>query len=99
MKIVKITAVEPAVLINIINTFRTSNRSFLSPIASVKIIDTTIIDISHESLLRLWNRLRVWIKEEMESFEIYKNLCETAALYQEGKGSLLTNPELQIVLL
>lgn len=96
--LVKITNVDSQILINVINTFRRSDRSFLSPKEGVEISDDTIIDISHESLLRLWSRLRVWIKEEMESSEIYKNLCETAALYQEGKGSLLINPELEIVL-
>ena len=96
--LVSITAVDSQTLINVINTFRRSDRSFLSPKEGVEITDDTIIDISHESLLRLWSRLRVWIKEEMESSEIYKNLCETAALYQEGRGSLLINPELEIVL-
>ena len=96
--LVSITAVDSKTLINVINTFRRSDRSFLSPKEGIEITDETIIDISHESLLRLWSRLRVWIKEEMESSEIYKNLCETAALYQEGKGSLLINPELEIVL-
>ena len=96
--LVSITAVDSKTLINVINIFRRSDRSFLRPKEGIEITDETIIDISHESLLRLWSRLRVWIKEEMESSEIYKNLCETAALYQEGKGSLLINPELEIVL-
>lgn len=97
-ELVKITAFDRETLIKVINTFRRSDRSFLSPKEGVEIIDSTIIDISHESLLRLWSRLRVWIKEEMESYEIYKNLCETAALFQEGKGSLLIDPELEIIL-
>jgi hypothetical protein len=97
-ELVKITGFEPSILLNVINTFRRSDRSFLSPKEEVAIIDTTIIDISHESLLRLWSRLRVWIKEEMESSATYKKLCETAEDYQEGRGSLLINPELAIVL-
>jgi hypothetical protein len=91
-ELVKITGFEPSILLNVINTFRRSDRSFLSPKEEVAIIDTTIIDISHESLLRLWSRLRVWIKEEMESSATYKKLCETAEDYQEGRGSLLINP-------
>lgn len=97
-ELVKITGFEPKILLNVINTFRRNDRSFLSPKEDVAITDTTIIDISHESLLRLWSRLSVWIKEEMESSAIYKNLCEMAALYQQGKGSLLIDPELEIIL-
>ena len=62
------------------------------------IVDITFIDISHESLLRLWIKLRQWIKEERESIENYVGLSESAALYQLGKVSLLTNPELQMIL-
>ena len=96
--LVKIIETDPSVLIKVINTFNSSKRSFLRPKAGENIKDSSVIDISHESLLRLWTRLQSWTKEEMESSETYKNLCETAKDYQEGKGSLLINPELAIVL-
>ena len=96
--LVKIIETDPSVLIKVITTFSSSKRSFLRPKAGENIKDSTVIDISHESLLRLWTRLQSWTKEEMESSETYKNLCETAKDYQEGKGSLLINPELAIIL-
>ena len=96
--LVKITGIEPLDLLKIINTFRSSDRSFIYPKEGVEIKDSTIIDISHESLLRLWTGLQSWTKEEMESSETYKDLCETAKDYQEGRGSLLSNPELAIIL-
>lgn len=97
-QLIKITGFKPEILINVINNFRKKERSFLKPIEGVKINENTIIDISHESLFRLWSRLKTWIKEEMESSLKYKNLCEAAELYQQGKGSLLINPELEIIL-
>lgn len=36
-------------------------------------------DISHESLIRQWERLRVWIDEERELVKWYTELCEKAA--------------------
>ena len=57
-----------------------------------------MIDISHESLMREWERLKNWLTEELDSSKIYLNLCSLATLYQEGRGSLLINPELAIVL-
>lgn len=97
-RLLEITAAERKDLKRVIDVFRSNSRAFLYPKESVSITDSTIIDISHESLLRLWRRLNIWIKEEMESSKIYKNLCEAAELYQDGKGSLLVNPELEITL-
>jgi len=34
-----------------------------------------VVDISHESLIRLWDRLNGWVKEETESAEIYLRLA------------------------
>jgi WD40 repeat protein len=35
-----------------------------------------IVDISHESLIRLWDRLRKWVKEESDSASIYTRLAD-----------------------
>ena len=92
------TGVEKSNILEVIDVFRSSDRSFLVPKLEQNIVDITFIDISHESLLRLWIKLRQWIKEERESIENYVGLSESAALYQLGKVSLLTNPELQMIL-
>ena len=97
-RLLEITDAKEKSLRSVIDVFRSNNRAFLNPKESVKITHSTIIDISHESLLRLWSRLTIWIREEMEYSKIYKNLCEAAELYQDGKGSLLVNPELEITL-
>jgi energy-coupling factor transporter ATP-binding protein EcfA2 len=35
-----------------------------------------IVDISHESLIRLWDKLRGWVKEEGDSASIYARLAD-----------------------
>ena len=86
-------------IIEIVDVFRAPGRSFLTPPISQNLTKEDFIDISHESLMRVWGRLKLWLKEEADSSRIYLKLCKEAALYQEGKESLLTNPELEVVLL
>jgi WD40 repeat protein len=85
-------------IIPIIETFRKPSISFLMPPANVKLNENSIIDISHESLMRVWTRLIGWVEEETQSAEIYLRLSEAAALYHEGKSDLWTGPELQLTL-
>ena len=98
LELCKLLAVDKDTLIPIINVFRQYGRSFLMPSLEIELHDESVIDISHESLMRVWVRLIDWFKEEMNSTEIYLKLCKDAASYQDGKGSLLINPELAIML-
>jgi WD40 repeat protein len=85
-------------LIPIIEIFRKPGISFLMPPSNVPLNENSIIDISHESLMRVWTRLIEWVEEETQSAEIYLRLSEAAALYHEGKTDLWTGPELQLTL-
>ena len=68
------------------------------PPANIELNENSIIDISHESLMRVWTRLLGWVEEETQSAEIYLRLSEAAALYHEGKTDLWSGPELQLTL-
>lgn len=57
---------------------------------------TSMVDISHESLMRIWQRLDRWVEDESQSARIYRRLRETAELHREGKAGLYHNPDLQI---
>lgn len=83
-------------VVEVIEVFRKPGRSFLMPPSGVALRDDTIIDISHESLMRVWERLIEWVDDENRSAEAYKRLCEAAVMYQLGTGGLLRNPELDI---
>jgi PAS domain S-box-containing protein len=56
----------------------------------------SIIDISHESLMRNWNRLRDWVNEETSSANTFRRLAETAELNSREKAGFLRDPELTI---
>ncbi|MFQ4138970.1 TIR domain-containing protein [Nodosilinea sp. PGN35] len=77
--------------------FRGARRSFLMPSLRVPLRGDTVIDISHESLMRNWQQLKLWSNKEAQSARIYYRLAETARLYKEGKAELLRDPELAIV--
>jgi WD40 repeat protein/energy-coupling factor transporter ATP-binding protein EcfA2 len=83
-------------VVKVIDVFRQSGRAFLMPPASVHLNEHTIIDISHESLMRVWDRLMAWVDEENESAQVYLRLCEASDLYETGRGGLWRDPELQV---
>ncbi len=85
-------------VVNIINSFREPGRAFLMPSFSIAINEDSMIDISHESLMRVWKRLKNWIEEEIRSAELYLRLANSAELYQQGKSALWVNPELELAL-
>ncbi|HYG40048.1 MAG TPA: High-affnity carbon uptake protein Hat/HatR [Cytophagales bacterium] len=82
----------------VIEKFRAPGRSLLTPPASVPLDSETIIDISHESLMRIWARLKNWVDDEGEALKIYKRLSEAAEMYQKGKAGLWRPPDLQLAL-
>jgi tetratricopeptide (TPR) repeat protein/energy-coupling factor transporter ATP-binding protein EcfA2 len=82
----------------VIEVFRHSGRSFLMPPPGVRLEANTLIDISHESLIRNWGLMKEWVKEEAQSARIYRRVAEAAALYREGQEGLLTDPALQFAL-
>jgi hypothetical protein len=65
----------------VINEFRADGRSFLIPSMKHDLDDETAIDISHESLIRQWERLRDWALNEATHREIHRQISEQALLW------------------
>ncbi len=82
----------------VIEVFRRQGRSFLMPPVGKGLEPDTAIDISHESLIRNWQRLQTWVNEEAQSARTYRRLAEAAVLHREGSEALLQDPALQIAL-
>ena len=91
-----LTSATESDLFEVINEFRKVNVAFLMPTESIPLTLETVIDISHESLMRVWIRLKNWVDEEVKSAELYLRLSKSAELYQQGKAGLWVNPELEI---
>ena len=85
-------------LFEVIEKYRISSRSFITPRQNIPLTADSIIDLSHESIMRLWDRLREWVDEEAASVQMYLRLSEASAMYQQGKTSLWRPPDLQIAI-
>jgi WD40 repeat protein/energy-coupling factor transporter ATP-binding protein EcfA2 len=85
-------------VVRVIDAFRRPDRSFLMPPHGVPLTPDSTIDISHESLMRQWARLREWTEQEHESANEYRRLSEAAALHAQGRAGLWSTPELDIAL-
>jgi WD40 repeat protein/energy-coupling factor transporter ATP-binding protein EcfA2 len=97
-EICAVTGASEKEVIRVINGFRRPGRTFLMPPHDVSLHADSIIDISHESLMRIWERLIQWVKEEEQAAETYIRLAQAAALHEEGKTGLYRDPELMLAL-
>lgn len=79
----------------VVQVFRHPNCSFLTPPITDPIHPNTIIDISHESLIRQWKRMNIWVEQEAKSADTYRLLEQTALLWRDGKAALWGTPNLE----
>ena len=94
----EIANVDEDFLKEVIEVFRGKGRSILLPNATIPLESNSVIEISHESLMRIWVRLKNWVAEEYESAIMYKRLSDAAAMYQIGRTGLWRPPDLQLAL-
>jgi WD40 repeat protein/flagellar biosynthesis GTPase FlhF len=95
-EIAQIVDEEEHVLVKIIDKFRIEGRALLTPREDIELHSESVIDISHEALMRVWYRLRNWVQKESDSAQIYLRLSEAATKYQQGSGGLWRPPDLQL---
>jgi hypothetical protein len=99
-RLCEIVGAPPGEVRRVLHEFRTPDRPFLLPALPEKQGDTdplqddSVVDISHESLLRVWKRLQDWADEEARSAQIFRDLAYDA----EQKRSYWRDPELQMAL-
>jgi PQQ-dependent catabolism-associated CXXCW motif protein len=91
-----ITEAPVAELIPIINEFRAPGVHFLTPPNPDPLTPDSVIDISHESLIRQWVKLRQWVREEYQSAEEYRGIERAAKQWSGGLGSLLMKVDLAV---
>jgi WD40 repeat protein len=85
-------------IVPVIDVFRQAGRHFLIPPFDVELKPDSMIDISHESLIQHWKRLKDWANDEAESANIYRRLEDSACLWEEKRAVLLSGIELDVVL-
>jgi hypothetical protein len=97
-EIASIADVSEADVVAVIEKFREPGRSLLTPAYGIELGSKSMIDISHESLMRIWVRLKNWVDDESEAVQMYLRLAEAAGQYQVGKAGLWRPPDLQLAL-
>lgn len=90
-----ITGAAQSEVVAVIDRFRKPSRSFLMPPLAETLEPKSVIDISHESFMRLWERLAKWANEEAESRVMLLRVVEAARLYGQQRGGLWRDPELK----
>lgn len=78
----------------VVDTFRAPGVNFLTPGESDALHDDTIVDISHESLIRQWRRLSRCLEDEAHSADAWHQLLSRSERYRTGAGGLLTGLDL-----
>lgn len=97
-EIAAIADVSEEEVIAVVDRFREQGRSLLTPAFGNPITSKSMVDISHESLMRIWVRLKNWVDDEAEAVQMYTRLAEAAAMHQVGKAGLWRPPDLQLAL-
>ena len=82
----------------VVDAFRRDGRTFIVPGWPRPLRPETMLDISHESLIRQWQMLRDWVQGEARSAALYQRLRQTAQLWPQN-AALWRNPDLDRALL
>ena len=92
--LVALTQVGEDKLRPIIDALRRDGVSFLTPYSPQPISDATTIDISHEALIRCWDRLADpqdgWLKREFDDGLIWRSLLVEAKSFESNKRRVLS---------
>lgn len=73
----------------VIERFRASDCNFLQPPSDVPLSPETVIDISHESLIRQWRRLAEWQTQEARTEANWRELHRRATDHAQNREGLL----------
>jgi rhodanese-related sulfurtransferase len=94
--IAAVAGVSVAELAPVVEEFRAPRHNFLTPAAPAPLLPDTVVDISHESLIRQWHTMRYWLQKEHDSATQYRRIETTAALEARGQEGLLHMPYLGV---
>ena len=77
-----------AAVTQVVERYRRADTAFLVPGAERPLADNPVIDISHESLMRQWARLRGWVQAEVDASTELHDLVREAQAQAQGQGEL-----------
>lgn len=77
----------------IIRAFADRQNAFLM-LSTRELTSDTVVDITHESVIRKWRQLKNWVREESRSAEWYADLARDVVRHRNQAASLWQDPEL-----
>jgi hypothetical protein len=80
-------------VIAVAEAFRRPDRCFLA-VPEGPVQQDTLLDLSHESLIRHWLMLAGWVAEEARSAETYQRLRDWAVRWKRHDAELWSGPDL-----
>ncbi|MBP6901378.1 MAG: AAA family ATPase [Burkholderiaceae bacterium] len=83
----------------VVERFRRADTALLLPGPEVALDSDPVIDISHESLIRLWRALRAWVQAEAEAATELERLLEDVRRRATENGELRRGRDLARALL
>jgi formylglycine-generating enzyme required for sulfatase activity len=93
-ELVAVTGIDDDKLRGIIDALRRDGISFLTPYEPQPIADGTPIDVSHEALIRCWDRLAEpqngWLKREFDDGLIWRSLLVEARSFERDNRRVLS---------
>ncbi len=88
-ELVALTGADRDIVARNLDAFRAPGCNFLVPPQDVALQDDTIIDISHESLIRQWTWLSDWLEKEARGAATWRRLLTAAEAREAGEGGFL----------
>ena len=95
-ELAEICGASEGAVIRVVDIFRRPGRSFLTPPTPAPLNLDTIVDVSHESLMRSWRRLVSWARDEREAADLYLRLANAATYHARGEAGLWGDVEVQL---
>jgi TPR repeat protein len=78
----------------ILDGYRAIDASFITPYAPTPIADATLIDISHEALIRCWGRIAApndgWLKREFDDGLAWRSLLVEGRAFAKDESRVLS---------
>ncbi len=97
-EVADLAEVQTQAVAEVVEVFHQPGRSFLMPTAETELKTDTILDITHEALIRQWQRLQQWTENEAKQAELYVRLESAAGRHKDGKGARWIDPDLEFAL-
>jgi formylglycine-generating enzyme required for sulfatase activity len=91
--LIAVTGVGPGRLMSILDVFRRDGVSFVTPYFPADLRSETMIDISHEALIRCWNSLAAtpdgWLHREFRDGLSWRSLLSQAEIFEKDQRKVL----------